>query len=94
VNPAFTNTGKLSATTTAGRYLVERIVLNRAQLVLERRLAGMLSSLAEFEDWGERSLSSLEFAEAKEMIAVLLSVGHPVGRTAARHAPSWPAICF
>jgi HNH endonuclease len=65
---------EVSASTLAGKYLIERILLNRAQLILERRLATMLRSLAEFEDWAERSLSDMNPSELRDTSAVLLQI--------------------
>ena len=65
---------EVSANTLAGKYLIERILLNRAQLILERRLATMLRSLAEFEDWAERSLAEMKPSELRDTSAVLLQI--------------------
>lgn len=67
-------TYEVSAATPAGKYLVERILLNRAQLILERRLGALLISLSEFEDWVELSLSKMKPAEVKDTSAILLDI--------------------
>lgn len=47
-------TYEVDSATIAGKYVRERILLNRAQLILERRLAGVLQRLNEFEIWVDK----------------------------------------
>jgi hypothetical protein len=65
-------TYELKSSTTAGGYLIERILLNRAQLIVERRLAVMHRMLTEFEDWFERCMDDLTPTEMKTMATILL----------------------
>lgn len=65
---------EVNAVTIAGRYLIERILLNRAQLILERRLSAMLDSLAEFETWINISVKYMTPSEMKATIKVLVEI--------------------
>jgi hypothetical protein len=60
--------------TVAGRYLVERVLLNRAQLILERRLHAMLSSIDDFDDWVGASLPMMTPQEMRATVAVLRKI--------------------
>ena len=71
VSPA---TYELGSFTVAGKYVIERILLNRAQLVLERRLAATLRRLDEFEAWVNTSLNDMTSEEMKATVAVLLKI--------------------
>jgi hypothetical protein len=68
-------THQVSAATFAGKYVIERILLNRAQLILERRLAAFLRSLSEFENWVVQSVDNMNPAELKELSTILLEIG-------------------
>jgi hypothetical protein len=68
-------TYEVDSPTLAGRYLVERILLNRAQLVLERRLAAMLAFWAEFDTWVRESMDTMTRAEARQTMGILLDIG-------------------
>lgn len=61
-----------SSTTIAGTYLVERLLLNRAQLILERRLLVMTQLLEEFEKWVGDSMSRMTKSELKSTMTILL----------------------
>lgn len=58
----------------AGKYLIERILLNRPQLVLERRFAAMLKFFDEFESWVSRMLGEMTLTEAKQTAQLLLEI--------------------
>lgn len=66
------NNHELKSAAVAGNYLIEKILLNRAQLILERRLASMHQLLTEFEKWVEDSMNDMTRAEMKATMAVLL----------------------
>jgi hypothetical protein len=68
------STHEVSSASVAGRYVIERLCLNRAQLVLERRLASILSDLAGFDAWVEESLGVLTEGEQKETISIMLGI--------------------
>lgn len=70
------NTHEVSSDKQAGKYLIERILLNRAQLIIERRLAAMLQFLSEFEAWVTRCLDDMTPAERQETIVILLQIGN------------------
>lgn len=72
------------AGTVAGKYLIERVLLNRAQLIVERRLSAMLQFLAKFDAWITSSIGTMTAAEMKATISVLQSVNH--ARTSAFQA--------
>jgi hypothetical protein len=68
-------THEVASPTVAGKYLVERVLLNRAQLILERRLAAMFKSLSEFDAWVSTSIGRMTPEELKTTVAVLLDIG-------------------
>ena len=74
-------THEAGSPTVAGKYLVERVLLNRAQLILERRLAAMLNSLAEFDSWVSASIGSMTREEMKTTVSVLQDIGRVQTRT-------------
>jgi hypothetical protein len=67
-------THEVSASTFSGKYIIERILLNRAQLVLERRLAAMLKAFGEFEKRVDGALPSMSASELKTVSAMLLTL--------------------
>jgi hypothetical protein len=67
-------THKVSSPTVAGKYLVEKVLLNRAQLILERRLAAMLSFRAEFDNWVSASIGNMRRDELEATVAVLQEI--------------------
>lgn len=69
-------TYELDSSTVAGKYVIERILLNRAQLILERRLAMMLQLLDEFEAWVDASLKDMTTAEMKATVKVLRAISN------------------
>ena len=74
-------TYEVGSPTVAGKYLVERVLLNRAQLIMERRLAAMFSSLAEFDAWVSASISSMTSEEMKTTVAVLQEISRVQTKT-------------
>jgi hypothetical protein len=74
-------THEVGSQTVAGKYLVERVLLNRAQLILERRLAAILTSLAEFDAWVDASMGSMTNEEMKGTVSVLLEISRVKTRT-------------
>jgi hypothetical protein len=56
----------------SGRYLIERVMLNRAQLVVQRRLSAALAAIADFETWLTASLDKLDAEEMKAAARLLL----------------------
>jgi hypothetical protein len=74
-------THEVASPTVAGKYLVERILLNRAQLILERRLAAMLRSLAEFDSWLSASIGSMTNEEMKTAVSVLQEISRVQTKT-------------
>ena len=67
-------TFELDAATVAGKYVIERILLNRAQLILERRLSATLMLLNEFETWVDQQFANMTAAELKDTIAILRNI--------------------
>jgi hypothetical protein len=65
---------EVSSETMAGRYLIQRILLNRAQLVLERRLSSTLDALENFETWVTTSMDVMTDKERTETVAALLKI--------------------
>jgi hypothetical protein len=74
-------THKVGSQTVAGKYLVERVLLNRAQLILERRFAMLLSSMAEFDAWVGASMGSMTSEEMKSTVSVLLEISRVKTKT-------------
>ena len=74
-------THEVRSRTVAGKYLVERVLLNRAQLILERRLDAMFSSLAEFDTWVSASIGSMTSEEMKTTVAVLQEISRVQTKT-------------
>jgi hypothetical protein len=68
-------TYEVNSATVAGRYLVERVVLNRAQLILERRLDALLRFSSDFNAWVNQSIEKMTPADLKAVVAVLQAVG-------------------
>jgi hypothetical protein len=67
-------THEVSASTLSGRYIIERVLLNRSQLVLERRMAALLAAFEQFETWVDGTLDSMNEAELKAVSAALLKM--------------------
>lgn len=67
-------THEVSSPTVAGKYLVEKVLLNRAQLILERRLAMVLSSLGQFDTWVSASIRNMTREELKTTVAILQEI--------------------
>jgi hypothetical protein len=65
----------------AGKYLIERVLLNRAQLILERRLAAMVSSLNEFETWLNAAMRDMTKEELQITVGVLQEVSRVKTKT-------------
>ena len=74
-------THEVGSRTVAGKYLVERVLLNRAQLILERRLAAMMNSLVEFDTWVSASIDDMTNEEMKTTVAVLLEISRVKTKT-------------
>lgn len=74
-------THKVGSPTVAGKYLVERVLLNRAQLIVERRLAAILKSMAEFDAWVSGSIASMTREEMKTTVSILLEISRVQTRT-------------
>jgi hypothetical protein len=64
-------TYEVASATLAGRYVIERVYLNRAQLVLERRLSMTLAFLEEFEEWVIKTLPIMTREEMQASLKVL-----------------------
>jgi hypothetical protein len=60
--------------TVAGKYLIERLLLNRGQLTLERRLADILERLEDFQKWVMASINDMTAAEWRETIGILSGI--------------------
>ena len=67
-------THEISAPTVAGKYLIERIFLNRPQLILARRLFAVRKYVREFREWMDESLEQLEVEELREVSRCLLNL--------------------
>ena len=78
-------THAVSSAVIAGRYLIERVVLNRVQLILERRLHAMLRFSFDFDTWLNQSINIMTPAELKAAVNVLQAVSRvQIGALTAR----------
>lgn|GEM_PF-2396820 len=68
------NTHEVSSSTVAGTYVIRRMALNRAQLIIERRRIAVQAQIDEFNDWVETTLDSLTPGEQRDVIKVLAAV--------------------
>lgn len=59
------STHEVTSRTVAGKYLIERLLLNRAQLVLERRLTILVQMVDEFKRWAEPLLDEMTAEEVR-----------------------------
>jgi len=58
-----------------GRYLIGRVMLNRGQLVVQRRLSAALAAMHEFEEWLKASSDHLKQSELRAALSVLVALG-------------------
>lgn len=58
----------------AGRYVIQRVLLNRAQLVIERRLAATLAAAEEFSAWVRGKERRMTKRELRDTVGVLLEI--------------------
>ena len=69
------STFEVSSVTVAGQYVTERLMLNRAQLVLQRRLHAGLLRLGIFETWCQSIPSGVRRRDLRAVVKVLSKVG-------------------
>jgi hypothetical protein len=74
-------TYEVGSSKVAGKYLIEKILLNRAQLILERRLAALLNSLSEFDAWVSASLRNMTKEELKTTVAIVQEISRVKTKT-------------
>lgn len=67
-------THEVSSPTIAGTYVVERVLLNRAQLILERRLAHLQEYIVEFNNWVSASIEDMTPDEWKALVKVFQEI--------------------
>jgi hypothetical protein len=67
-------THSVDSATVAGKYLIERLLLNRGQLTLERRLAAILERLEEFQVWGDAVLNEMSLTETRSTARLLSNI--------------------
>lgn len=67
-------THEVAAVTLSGKYVIERVLLNRAQLILERRLSAALTFLSDFEEWVHGAVAEMSSEELRDVIDVLVAV--------------------
>ena len=65
---------QVDATTRSAKYLIERVLLNRAQLILERRLAATLAFLKDFEEWVQSSVPRMTKGEMEKTVEILVEL--------------------
>ena len=67
-------TREVDSQTVAGKYLIEKVLLNRAQLILERRLQAALRSFKEFREWADLAAPKMTREELLEVVRFLCAV--------------------
>jgi hypothetical protein len=67
-------THEVQAASAAGQYVIERVMLNRAQLVLQRRLYAVLEALKEFESWIPEAFDHMSDGEKRAAMQVLIKI--------------------
>lgn len=67
-------THEVSSPTVAGTYVIGRMALNRAQLIIERRWIALQVQIEEFSAWIEASLNSLTPDELREAVQILNAI--------------------
>jgi hypothetical protein len=67
-------TREVDSQAVAGKYLIERVLLNRAQLIVERRLTAALRSFEEFRDWVDVSAGKMTHKELVEVVRLLCTI--------------------
>lgn len=67
-------THEIRSPSVAGTYVIERMALNRAQLIIERRLSAVQAQIAEFNDWIDSALNTLTPEELREALEILNAV--------------------
>ena len=67
-------TYEVHSPTVAGKYLIERLLLNRGQLTLERRFAAILGRLAGFQSWVDPFLNEMTVTELQSTARILSAV--------------------
>ncbi len=71
VNP---HSYELESNTTAGKYLVERILLNRFQLILERRLDHTLRASQDILEWLTHTADIMTKSEERELVKLMYAM--------------------
>lgn len=77
-----TSSHEVSSHTVAGTYVIERMLLNRSQLILERRLSSFYALAAEFSEWLDASLPILTTDELRDAVAILNRISKAQGTLA------------
>ena len=67
-------TFELDSPTVAGKYILQRLLLNRGQLTLERRLAVVVGRLANFQNWVDTVSAEMTAGEAQETVRILSGI--------------------
>jgi hypothetical protein len=68
-------THELNSQTAAGKYLIERVLLNRVQLLVERRLSAVRRFFSEFRTWADEAVETMTQQELKDVVKLLCMIG-------------------
>ncbi len=77
----------LSSGHLAGQYIIERMMLNRGQLVLERRLSAVVDRFNEVAHWIRAHCGRMEQDELQVAVSVLAEVGPAVAKATTTMRP-------
>ncbi len=58
----------------AGKYVVERLLLNRAQLIYERRLDAIHDAYESFDNWVRSIVDEVTLSELRELVTLLARI--------------------
>lgn len=73
-------THEIESSTVAGQYVIERILLNRPQLIVERWLASVFQLLTQYEVWIKRFVDHMTHSELKATTKILLEISRTRGK--------------
>jgi hypothetical protein len=65
----------VDSATIAGKYVIEKVLLNRAQLIVQRRLDALLRYREEFDAWVSQSIKEMTDQELRQVVGVLQNFG-------------------
>lgn len=67
-------THEIASASVAGTYVIERMALNRAQLIIERRLSAIQNVISGFNNWIAAQMASLTPDELRDTLEILTAI--------------------